>query len=96
MEPVLALMEVHVKDKEKFAQYLKGHLPTIDQYGGKVVLRSEGIESIEGDWLPKLFVMQEWPSVDAFRKWYASKEYQPWKDLRKEACDLKLTLVRKL
>ena len=50
---------------------------------------------IEGDWSPKLFVVQEWPSEESFQKWYNSKEYEPWKELRKEAMDMNMVLARK-
>lgn len=92
--PVYALLDVTVKDKNKFLEYVEGHKASLQQYGGKLLFRSNDIEVIEGDWAPKLFVVQEWPSAEMFHSWYSSKEYAPWKELRKEAMDMNMTLAR--
>lgn len=94
MGPILALIQVEVMDAEKFREYVKGHLPTIELYGGKVILKSAGMEVIEGAWMPELFVIHEWPGVAAFKRWYVSEEYKPWKSKRKEACNLSITLAK--
>lgn len=90
---VYALLDVTVRDNKKFMEYVEGHRESFHQYGGKLLFRSKDIESIEGNWSPKLFVVHEWPSEDAFRQWYNSKEYEPWKKLRKEAMDMNLVLI---
>ncbi len=73
MGPILALIQVEVMDAEKFREYVKGHLPTIELYGGKVILKSAGMEVIEGAWMPELFVIHEWPGVAAFKRWMSQK-----------------------
>jgi uncharacterized protein (DUF1330 family) len=72
---VYALLDVTVKDRDKFMQYVEGHKPSMQQYGGKLLFRSKDLEAIEGSWSPKLFVVHEWPSAEAFMNWYESKEY---------------------
>lgn len=93
---VYALLDVTIKDRTKFMQYVEGHKSSMQQYGGKLLFRSNDMETIEGDWLPKLFVVQEWPSAEAFHAWYNSKEYEPWKKLRKEAMDVNMVLAKKM
>ncbi len=93
---VYLLLDVTVTDREKFMQYVEGHKPSMEQYGGKLLFRSNDLEPIEGAWSPKLFVVHEWPSEEAFRNWYGSKEYEPWKRLRKEAMDRNMVLARKM
>lgn len=95
-EPIYALLQVKVKDREKLAAYVQGHLPSFRQYGGELVIRGEGLAAIEGDWLPELFVVHKWPSGAAFRQWQDSPEYRPWRELRHEACDITITLARAL
>jgi uncharacterized protein (DUF1330 family) len=91
---VYALLDVTVKDREKFMNYVEGHQPSFHQYGGKLLFRSNNMEPIEGNWRPKLFVVHEWPSEDAFKAWYNSKEYAPWKKLREEAMDMNMILAK--
>lgn len=49
------LLDVTIKDKTKFLQYAEGHRPSMQQYGGKLLFRSNDMEVIEGHWSPKLF-----------------------------------------
>ncbi len=93
---IYALLDVVVKDRAKFLEYVEGHKLSMQQYGGKLLFRSNDLQPIEGEWSPKLFVVHEWPSEAAFREWYSSREYAPWKELRKEAMDMNLVLARKM
>jgi len=95
-EAVYVLLDVTVKDREKFMQYVEGHRSSFHGYGGKLLFRSNDMEPIEGAWSPKLLVVHEWPSEDAFKAWYNSKEYAPWKKLRKDAMDMNMVLARKM
>ncbi len=95
-KPVYALLQVKVKDREKLAAYVQGHLPSFIQYGGELVLRGEGLAPVAGDWLPELFVVHRWPDEEAFRKWHDSPEYRPWRELRDEACEIIITLTTAL
>ncbi len=90
------LMDVTIKDRDKFFEYVEGHRPSMQRYGGRLLFRSNDMEAVEGKWSPKLFVVQEWPNEEAFRQWYDSKEYAPWKKLRKEAMDIHMVLARKM
>lgn len=95
-ETVYVLLDVTIKDKTKFLQYVEGHKPSMQQYGGKLLFRSNDMEVIEGDWLPKLFVVQEWPDEETFRKWHQSSEYAPWKKLREGAMDMNMVLAKRM
>lgn len=95
-ETIYTILDVTIKDREKFLEYVKGHRASFQQYGGKLLFRSNDMEIIEGNWSPKLFVVHEWPSEEAFRKWYNSKEYEPWKKLRKIAMEVNMILVKKM
>lgn len=95
-DPVHVLLDVGVKDRVKFMEYVEGHKASMQQYGGKLLFRSNDIEAIEGRWSPKLLVVHEWPSEAAFRAWDTSEGYAPWKKLRREAMDLNMILARRM
>ncbi len=95
-EQVYVLLDVAIKDKAKFLEYVEGHKASLQQYGGRLLFRSNDMQAIEGDWLPKLFVVQEWPNEEAFHAWHGSKEYLPWKELRKKAMDVKMILAKRM
>lgn len=93
---VYVLLDVTIKDKNKFLEYVAGHKKSMRQYGGKALFRSNTMEVVEGNWSPKLFVVQEWPSAEAFHAWYDSKDYEPWKRMRKDAMDINMVLAEKM
>lgn len=90
---VYAVIDVTVKNQEKLKEYVAGHLPSIAQYGGKILCRGFDPAVVTGDWTPQLLVIHEWPSRGQFQAWYDSDEYRPWKKLRMEACDMNMVLV---
>jgi uncharacterized protein (DUF1330 family) len=91
---VLAIFYLSVTNLPRFLEYAEGHRPSIDQYGGKVLFESHDLEAIEGTWVPAVVIVQDWPSADAFRKWYNSKEYRPWRERAREGADLHLVLAK--
>ena len=67
--------------------------PTLEKYGGRFVVAGGQFEVIEGDWTPRLVVVHQWPSRAAFKEWYASDEYRPWKAKRHAASAANVILV---
>jgi uncharacterized protein (DUF1330 family) len=75
-----------------FAEYMRGHLPTITQYGGRVGFRSIQNTTVHGDGDWDVVAQQEWPDAATFERWWASDEYRPWAKIRDEA--VRLSIVR--
>ena len=90
---VYVVIDVTVKNQQKLKEYVTGHLPTISQYGGKILCRGLDPTVVTGTWAPQLLVTQEWPSRELFHAWFDSKEYRPWKGLREEACDMNMIIT---
>jgi len=70
-----------VNDAEGLAKY-RANVPAIVQAaGGRYLVRGGASDTIEGcaDVPP---ILIEFPSLDAINKWYHSKEYHPWRELR--------------
>lgn len=87
------VIDVTVKDLEKLKEYVTGHLPTIVQYGGRVLSRGFDPVVVTGNWAPQLLVIHEWPGREQFQSWYESDEYRPWKELREAACEMDMVLL---
>lgn len=79
---------VEVFDQEKFAAYVAGHLPTIEQYDGRFLVKGYAGDVIEGSWPNNVIVIHEFPSLDRFKEWYHSEEYRPWKTLRQSCAQV--------
>ena len=85
--------EVEVTDPAVYEEYRKLVPATVAQYGGKFLVRGGAIETKEGGWQPKRFVVLEFASMDQARKWYHSPEYAPALALRTRAARSKVLLV---
>ena len=87
------IAEVDITDPVAYEEYRKLVPATIARYGGKYLVRGGAVETKEGGWQPKRFVVLEFASMDQARKWYHSPEYAPVLALRLKAARSKLLLV---
>ncbi len=65
-----------INDEAAFGAYQGVAIPTIEQYDGKLVWVSTGVEVADGNWAPQGMIMIEFESSEQARKWYNSPEYQ--------------------
>lgn len=90
----LAFIEVTVSNQDNFVKYVIGHLPSISQYGGKIIF--EGTEKVNYEGANtnySFLIIQQWNSKTQFEQWWNSPEYKPWKEMRKTGADIDLKLV---
>jgi uncharacterized protein (DUF1330 family) len=85
------LILARIIDLDLFTLYMKGHLPSIEQYGGKVLFRSTKNVPILGKEVWDAIAMHEWPSKTAFTTWWQSPEYLPWVKIRDQAAKISIT-----
>ncbi|HXV08554.1 MAG TPA: DUF1330 domain-containing protein [Burkholderiales bacterium] len=90
------IAEVEVTDPAAYEEYRKRVPATIEQYGGKYLVRGGATESKEGGWTPARFVILEFPSMAQARRWYDSPEYAPALAIRKRASKSKLIFAEGL
>lgn len=84
---------VDIFDREKFQQYVDGHTPTVEQFGGRFLVKGYQGEILEGSWPNNIIVIHEFPSIEQFKTWYESEEYAPWKKLRQESAEVNVILT---
>jgi uncharacterized protein (DUF1330 family) len=87
------IAEVDVTDQQVYEEYRKLVPGTVEQYGGRFVVRGGATEQLEGDWQPKRLVVIEFDSVEQARKWYRSPEYAPAMALRHKAAKANVLIV---
>ena len=74
-----------VTDPAGFEEYRNLAGPTLASYGGKFVAGSESVEVMEGDWVPRGFMVAEFESLEQAKRWYNSPEYQAVLPMRKNS-----------
>jgi uncharacterized protein (DUF1330 family) len=76
------LTSIEVTDPEGYEGYKKLSGPSIEKYGGRFLVRGGKVETIEGEWDLKRFVIAEFESMEQAHKWYNSPEYAEAKAIR--------------
>lgn len=69
------LVDVEVIDAERYDRYRPLAAASVEQYGGRYLVRGGASEVLEGDRVPQRLVVLEFPDTDAARRWYHSPEY---------------------
>jgi uncharacterized protein (DUF1330 family) len=87
------VVEVQVNDPVRYEDYKKMVPPSLAAYGGRFVVRGGKVETLEGDWAPKRFVMVEFPSLEKAKAWWASEEYAEAKALRQATAKTQMIVV---
>ena len=81
------------RDPDALLTYRTRAAAAITRYGGRYLARFGEIETLEGDWQPKMLVIVEFPSIEQARAWYRSPEYAEALAVRDEALSRNLILV---
>ncbi|HZU69756.1 MAG TPA: DUF1330 domain-containing protein [Ktedonobacteraceae bacterium] len=79
---VYIVAEQEIIDPEGYREYQRRVVPTILQYGGKVLAAGKPVAIIEGNWHPKRVLILEFESLEQVNRWYNSEEYTAIKDIR--------------
>ena len=90
------IAQIEVTDPEGYARYREMVPATVEQYGGRYIVRGGKAEALEGDWEPSRLVVIQFDSVEQAKAWWACEEYAEAKALRQRTTKTKLTVVEGL
>ena len=86
-------MQITITDEARWAAYRDAVVPLIASFGGRRVSGGAGADLLEGRDDGRRIVLFEFPSVDAIHAFWCSPEYQPVKELRRDAAMLEAWAV---
>ena len=69
------LVEIEVTNPEGYEEYRPLASESITKHGGRYLARGGNTEQLEGEWLPRIVVL-EFESLEAAHAWYYSDDYQ--------------------
>ena len=81
------IADVNVTNPELFKKYSEQVPVTVEQYGGKYLIRGGEVEKAEGDWRPTRVVVIEFENMSMLQKWYSSHEYSGPLRIRQQSAD---------
>ncbi len=85
--------DIEVTDPAAFQEYRNRVGATVEQYGGRFVVRGGRVDLKEGDWQPHRLLMVEFPSLEQAEHWYNSAEYKPLIAIREKAARTQMIIV---
>ena len=87
------MVQVAIKDTHRYPDYAAMVPASLAVYGGRLLIRGGRLETLEGDWQPKRFVMIEFDSVEQAKRWWDSDEYREARDLRQSIAETEMIVV---
>ncbi len=97
MKKGYVIAEVEIHDHDSYPSYSVTVLPTLEPYGGKVLVRGGQREQLEGHdeqhHNELRTVILEFPSVQHARDWYFSDAYTKSREMRQEWSTGRLCIV---
>lgn len=87
------IVQVGVKDKDKFETYRHQVPATLEKFGGEFIVRGGEMEVLEGAWAHPRCVVIKFPSFEQAKAWHASPEYAGPKALREASADANMIVV---
>ena len=92
--PAYVIADIDVHDAEKFEEYKKLSAPSAAPFGAKYLVRGGKVEGLEGAWLPRRFVVIEFPSLEKAKEWWNSQNYAGAKAIRRSCAKSNFILVK--
>jgi uncharacterized protein (DUF1330 family) len=86
------IARVDVRDPEGYKDYVATAKPAFERFGANFLARGGPHEKVEGPGRARNVII-EFPSIDAARDCYNSKEYQAAKAIRQKFADGEIVLV---
>ncbi|MCH7699297.1 MAG: DUF1330 domain-containing protein [Chloroflexi bacterium] len=72
---VYMILEIEVVDADTYAGYVKQAPATVEQYGGRYLVRGGAVTPLSGEWEPQRMVVIEFPTMERSQEWLTSPEY---------------------
>ena len=91
--PAFVIVEIDILDPAGYEEYKKLAGATVDNYGGKYIVRGGRTEVLEGDWKPKRIVVLQFDSRQHAKDWLNSEEYRESRKMRHRTARTNMILV---
>ena len=90
------IVDIEVRDPQRYERYKQLAPPAIAAYGGKYIARGGKVTVLEGNWDPKRCVILEFPSAAKAVEWWHSPEYTEARKIRQECSTANMIVVEGL
>jgi uncharacterized protein (DUF1330 family)/2-polyprenyl-3-methyl-5-hydroxy-6-metoxy-1,4-benzoquinol methylase len=90
---VYMVIEIAVKDPDRYAQYLDRVRPVVEAHGGRYLARGGQVTPMSGGWNPERIVIIAFESLERLRQCFGSLEYRELAPLREASTESRAVVV---
>jgi uncharacterized protein (DUF1330 family) len=87
------IAQIEVTDPDKYKIYANKALPTIEAFGGEILVGGGEMAVLEGNWSKPGCVVLKFPTLEKAMAWYESEDYKQLLDLRQSASNATVIAV---
>jgi uncharacterized protein (DUF1330 family) len=91
--PVYLIVEIAVRDRELYQEYVAKAPAIIEQYGGKYLARGGRVTPMMGGWSPERVILIEFDSIEKLQSCFQSKEYLEIAPLREQSTTARSIII---
>ena len=90
---VYCILDVDIKDPERYREYMVRAQPLIEAAGGRYLCRGGEHKVYEGEWQPTRLVLVEFPTAADAESFYNSEAYREAKQIRQSCSETCMVVV---
>ncbi len=87
------IADIEVTEPVEYEEYKRLAGPTPELFGGRYIVRGAPVSVVEGEWVPRRFVVLEFPTLEQAKAWYDSTEYSKAKAIRHRTAKSNVIMV---
>jgi uncharacterized protein (DUF1330 family) len=87
------IVDLEVTEPIEYEEYKKRAAATVEQYGGKYIVRGGKCETLEGDWHPQRIVVLQFDSMERAKEWLNCAEYAQPRKMRHRTAKTRMIVV---
>lgn len=88
------IVEDQITDEAVFAEFRERVAPTVEDFGGRFLVRGGEIEVFDGDWQPDRIVVIEFESVERAKEWLNSPEFAEVREIGTRSANASVIIVQ--
>lgn len=87
------IADMNITNPEQFAELIEVTPATVQQYGGKYLIRGGSFAVAQGDWTPSRLVAIEFAGMDQARAWFDSPQFERPKQIQARSSNSNFVFV---
>jgi len=90
---VFMIIEIEIKNRELYSQYVEKVPEIVEKYGGRYLIRGGKVTPLSGHWNPERMIVIAFETVEQLQRCFSSPEYLELAPLREQSTVSKSIIV---